>query len=258
MNKFFVSLLCVVFAGTPVVRSADFNGTMQWSARIEFVNPQMDMVQSAMKNPEMLSMLLQNSQLREMIESKLGPLNPSGGATSLLPTGLTLAVKGPCALVKIEGGLVFREVLSLADQRVAYSINRPARTFQKLPDLTVSKTASRPKIKVTRTEDTSTLLGYPCNRFLVEADDAGAKSHFSVWTTNAIKGLDAAAVKRLSWGQAGTPDFMGQLEGVPLKIDAVTPDVKVGLLATRLTIGPVDSALFVLPAGFKEVAGSAN
>jgi hypothetical protein len=216
------------------------------------------MVQSAMKNPEMISVLLQNSQLREMIESKLGPLNPSGGATSLLPTGLTLAVKGTRALVKTEGGLVFREVLSLADQHVAYLINRPARTFQKLPDLTASKTASKPSIKVTRTEEKSTILGYPCNRFLIEADDAGAKSHFSVWTTNAIKGLDAAAVKCLSWGQAGTPDFMGQLEGVPLKIDAVTPDVKVGLLATRLTLGPVDGALFVLPAGFKQVTGSAN
>jgi len=218
----------------------------------------MDMVQSAMKNPEMIAVLLQNSHLREMIESKLGPLNPSGGATSLLPTGFTLAVKGPRALVKTEGGLVFREVLSLADQQVAYSINRRARSFQKLPDLTASKTASMPKIKVTRTADTSTILGYPCNRFLVEADDAGVTSHFSVWTTNAIKGLDAAAVKRLSWGQAGTPDFMGQLEGVPLKIDAVTPDVKVAILATSLIMGPVDSALFVLPAGFKEVTGSAN
>jgi hypothetical protein len=70
--------------------------------------------------------------------------------------------------------------------------------------------------------------------------------------------LDTAAVKRLSGVQAGAPDFLGKLEGVPLKIDAVTPDAKVGLLATRITLGPVDGALFVLPAGFKEVAGLVN
>lgn len=258
MNKFFVFLLWVGFAVGSSVCAADFNGTMQWSARIEFVDPQMDMVQSAMKSPEMLSLLLQNPQVRGLLESKLGPLNTNGGATSLLPSGFTVVIKGPRALVKTDGGLVFREVLSLADQHVAYSINRSARTYQKFTDAAAAGMSSTAKIKVTRTADTSLILGYACNRFLVEADDDGVKSHFSVWTTTAIKGLDAAAVKRLSWGKVGAPDFLAKLEGVPLKIDAVTPDAKVGLVVRRITLEPVDGALFVLPAGFKEVAGSVN
>lgn len=254
MNKFFVSLLWVVCVLASAGRAQEFNGTLQWSARIEFLDQQMDMVQAAMKNPEMLSLLLQNRQLRGMLESKLGPLNANGGATSLLPTGGTLFIKGQRALLKTEGGLVSREVLSLGDQRAAYSLNRPARTYQKIADSTMSGVGAAVKTKVTRTKDTAVILGYTCNRFLVEADDAGAKSHFSVWTTTSIKGLDAAALKRLSWGQAGSPDFLGKIEGVPLKIDAVTPDAKIGLVATKLTVGPVDGALFVLPAGFKQVA----
>ncbi|MCS6243521.1 MAG: hypothetical protein H2172_06645 [Opitutus sp.] len=254
MNKLFVSLLWVVCAFVPVGLAEEFNGTMQWSARIEFLDPQMDMVQSAMKNPEVLAMLLQNPQLRGMLESKLGPLNANSGATSLFPTGGTLFIKGQRALVKTEGGLVSREVLSMGDQRTAYSLNRPARTYQKIADSAASGAGAAVKTKVTRTKDTAVILGYACNRFLVEADDAGAKSHFSVWTTTAIKGLDAAALKRLSWGQAGAPDFLGKIEGVPLKIDAVTPDAKVGLVATRITVGPVEGALFVLPAAFKQVA----
>jgi hypothetical protein len=254
MNKLFVSLLWVVCAFAPVVRAQEFNGTMQWSARIEFLDPQMDMVQSAMKNPEMLSLLLQNQQLRGMLESKLGPLNANGGATSLFPTGFTLFVKGQRALVKTAGGMVSREVLSLGDQRVAYSLNRAARTYQKIADSAMSGAGAAVKSKVTRTKDSAVILGYGCNRFLVEVDDAGTKSHFSVWTTIEIKGLDAAAVKRLSWGQAGSPDFLGKIEGVPLKIDVVTPDAKVGLVATGLKLGAVDGALFVLPTGFKQVA----
>ena len=254
MNKFFVSFLWVVCAFASAGRAEEFSGTMQWSARIEFLDPQMDMVQSAMKNPEMLAMLLQNPQLRGMLESKLGPLNANGGATSLFPTGGTLFFKGQRALVKTEGGLVSREVLSLGDQRAAYSLNRPARTYQKIADAAMSGAGAAVKTKVTRTKDTAVILGYACNRFLVEADDAGAKSHFSVWTTTAIKGLDAAALKRLSWGQAGSPDFLAKIEGVPLKIDAVTPDAKIGLVATKITVGAVDGALFVLPAAFKQVA----
>ena len=254
MNKLFVSLLWMVCAFAPAVRAEEFTGTMQWSARIEFLDPQMDMVQSAMKNPEMLSVLLQNPQLRGMLEGKLGPLNASGGAKSLFPTGFTLVIKGQRALLKTEGGLVSREILALGDQRAAYSLNRPARTYQKIADGAASGEGAAVKTKVARTKDTAVILGYVCTRYLVEADDAGARSHFSVWTTTAIKGLDAAALKRLNWGQAGSPDFLGKLEGVPLKIDATTPDAKVGLVATRISVGAVDGALFVLPAGFKQVA----
>ena len=261
MNKLFVALFWCVFAVAPAVCAEDFSGTMQWSARIEFVDPQvasqMEMVQAALKNPELLSLLLQNPQLREMLEGKLGPLSSSGSATSLLPTGFILSIKGQRALVKTEGGLVSREVLSLADQHAAYTINRTARTYQKLPDPAAAGSASVVKLKVTRTTETAQILGYPCNRFIVEANDAGAKSRFSVWTTTAIKGLDAAAVKRLNWGQAGGIDFMAQIEGVPLKVDAVTPDAKVALAATRITPGTVDGSLFVLPVGFKQLSGFA-
>ena len=261
MNKLFVALLWVVFVVVSTVRAEDFSGTMQWSARIEFVDPQvasqMEMVQAALKNPELLSLLLQNPQLREMLESKLGPLSSSGSASSLLPTGFILSIKGQRAWVKTEGGLVSREVLSLADQHTAYVINRQARAYQKLPGPATAGSPSAVKLKVTRTTETAQILGYPCNRFIVEANDAGAKSRFSVWTTTAIKGFDAAAVKRLNWGLASGTDFMAQIEGVPLKVDAVTPDAKVALAATRITPGSVDGALFTLPAGFTQVSGTA-
>ena len=257
MNKLFVVLLWVALGASRVLGAEDFNGTLQWSARIEFLDPQMDMVQSAMKNPEMLALVLQNPQVRGMLESKLGTLDLSSGATSLFPTGFTVQIKGARSLVKTEGGVVSKELLSLADKRVAYAINRPARTYQKLPD-SLSEGATRVKIKVTRTTETATILGYACRRFLVEADDGGAKSRFTVWTTTAISGLDNAAVKRLNWAQVGGADFLGQIEGFPLKIDAVTPDAKVVLAATRITVGPVAAALLTLPAGFKEVAGAAH
>jgi hypothetical protein len=50
---------------------------------------------------------------------------------------------------------------------------------------------------------------------------------------------------------------MGKIEGVPLKVDGGTPEATVSVVATRIKIGPVDAALFSLPAGFKEVTGAA-
>ena len=257
MNKLFVVLLWVVLGTVRLLGAEDFNGTLQWSARIEFVDPQIDLVQSAMKNPEMLGFVLQNPQVRGMLESKLGALDLSSGATSLFPTGFTVQIKGARTLVKTEGGVISKELLSLADKRVAYAINRQARTYQKLPD-SLRGGAAGVKIKVTRTPETATILGYVCRRFLVDADDGGAKSRFTVWATTAISGLDSAALKRLNWAQVGGVDFLGQIEGFPLKIDAVTPDAKVALAATRITVGPVAGAIFTLPAGFKEVAGAAH
>jgi hypothetical protein len=243
------------------VCAEEFSGTMQWSARIDFLDSQVaaqvEMAQAAAKNPDMLALLLQNAQLRGMLEDKLGPLNTNSGAASFLPTGFIVTIKGPRALVKTQGGVVFREVLVLADKRLAYSLNRSARTYQKLP-AAASVDISTVKTKVTRMQETVTLLGYVCQRYVVETDDAGAKSRFYVWATAGIQGLDAAVIKRLTWSAAIGTDFLDKIEGVPLKIDGTTPDAKFALAATRINVGAVDGALLALPAGFKQVAGNAH
>ncbi len=260
MNKLFVSLLLLVFTGvSTVVRAQDFSGTMTWSARIELTDPQardqLAMAESALKNPTMMALLKENQQLRGMLEKELGTLNPDSGATSVLPTGFTLQVKGPRALVKTQGGLVSREVLTLGDKNAAYLINRPAHSYEKL---SAGTAASSVKTKIVRTTETAQIIGYNCRRFLVETDDSGAKSRFSVWTTTEIKGLNTAALQRMNWSQDGGTALLKQIEGVPLKIDAATPEAKIALTATRITPEVLDGALFTLPPGFKEVQGSSN
>ena len=254
MKFFFAVLLSVCAAG--LVRAQDFNGTMTWSARIELTDPQareqLSMAEEALKNPALLSMLLDSAQVRGLLEKQLGPINPNSGATSVLPTGFTLQIKGPRALVKTEGGLVSREVLTLADKNTAYTLDRRARTYQRLIEPAAARSTA--KAKVTRTNETATLLGYACRRYLVETDDGGAKSRFSVWTTTELKAANTTAFKRLQWGESGGADFLAQVEGVPLRIDATTPEAKIALLATRITPGALPDALFALPAGFKETA----
>lgn len=258
MKSFFaVLLLCVCATG--LLRAQDFNGTMAWSARIELTDPQareqLSMAEEALKNPALLSMLLDNAQMRGLLEKQLGPINANSGATSVLPTGFTLQIKGPRALVKTEGGLVSREVLTLADKNTAYTLDRRARTYQRLTE-PAAAARSTAKVKVTRTSETASLLGHACRRYLVDTDDGGAKSRFSVWTTTELNAANTAAFKRLQWGESGGADFLAQVEGVPLKIDATTPEAKIALLATRITPGALSDALFVLPAGFKETAAA--
>ncbi len=252
--------LCVavfLLGWTGLLRSEDFDGTMIWSARIELTDPeareQLAMVEAALKSPELLAMLLDNPQVRGVLEQKLGPINPAAGATRVLPTGFTVQIKGPRALVRTEGGLVSREVLALADKNAAYALDRRAKTYQRLAGQTRRPSV---KAKVTRTPDTATLLGYACHRYLVETEEGGSKARFSVWTTTAIKADNTGAFKGLQWADAGGFDFLAQVEGLPLKIEAATPEAKIALLATRITPGAPPDAVLTLPAGFKETRSS--
>jgi len=136
---------------------------------------------------------------------------------------------------------------------VSYRIDRKARTYRKLAADPIKEAAGNHK--VTPTGETTKVLGYTCKRYLIKTIEGGEKMAYSIWATSDIKGLDAKTPSRLNFDQSGS-EFMSQIEGVPLKIDVVTPQVKLFMVATTVKKETLPDSLFVLPAGFKEVAAT--
>ncbi|MDF3057901.1 MAG: hypothetical protein K0R17_2116 [Rariglobus sp.] len=264
--------LAIGFVTCPL-SAADFSGTIIWTTRFDITDPemkrqmedakarmsdpemqaQMKAAQEAMNSPEMQAMIKANPQMKQMMEKQMQAMSKPGGMGDLFPKGFTLQIKGPRSLMKTDGGVGAGDILTLADQKISYQIDRAARTYRKIPADTV-KDAPEGKFKVTPTKETAKVLGYTCRKYLVETTENEAKLTWSIWATDDIKGLDASALRRLRFGQSSGPDFLSKIDGVPLKIDATTPQMKIFMEATGVKSEALPDSLFELPGGFKEVA----
>jgi hypothetical protein len=176
---------------------------------------------------------------------------PGASHADMFPKGFTVQIKGPRSLMRTEGGVGAGDVLTLADKNISYQIDRDARTYRKLPTDPVKDMGI--KFKVTPTKETAKIQGYTCRNYLVETTESEVRMTYSIWATEDIKGLDARALRRLRMGQSSGPDYLSKIEGVPLKIDATTPQMKMLMEATSVKTENLPDSLFTLPEGFKEL-----
>lgn len=272
MKKLFGLFTLAAGLATGVLSAADFSGTITWAVRAEITDPemkqqmeenrkrmsdpemqaQMKAAQEAMNNPQMQEMMRANPQMKEMMEKQMKAMSKPGAGGDPFPKGFTLQMKGPRSLVRTDGGIGAGDVLTLADKNISYQIDREARTYRAIPADSLKDPGSI-KFKVTPTKETTKVLGYTCRNYLVETTDSEIKMTYSIWATNDIKGLDARALRRLRMGQSTGPDFFNQIEGVPLKMETTTPQMKMFMEATSVKPETLPDSLFTLPAGFKEV-----
>lgn len=276
-TRFTLFTLIAGFLATGLL-AADFTGTVAWKTRVEITDPemkkqmadaqaqmadpemqaQMKAAQEAMNDPQMQAMLKANPQMREMMEKQMKAFSKPGAATGgdMFPKGFTLRVKGPRSLLRTEGGMAAGDVLTLADKNVSYQIDRDARTYRQISAEAAKTTeAKETPFKVTQTKETASVLGYTCTKYLVESTDRDVPMAWSIWATEDIKGLDASSLRRMRMGQSAGPDFFSKINGVPLKIDATMPQMKMFMEATSVKAESLPDSLFALPAGFKEVSG---
>lgn len=261
------------------LHAQNFEGTVTWKMRADITDPaakkemqaaqaqmaspemqaQMREAQAAMQSPEMQEMMKQNPQMRAMLEQKMGALKGVGGMTggggggfdSMFPKGFNLQTKGQRTLVKIEGGMMASEVLTQSDKDASYKLNREAQTYQKLPQ---SKPTEGPaeNFKISRTTETAKILGYNCTKYLVTSQGRQERANYSVWVTSEIKGLDPKKLRGLRVGRESGPNFMSQLDGVPLKMEIATPEANITMEVSAIKKESLADGLFELPADFTE------
>lgn len=261
---------------TAALRAGDFEGTVTWKMKAEISDPalqakmqaaqaqlatpemqaKLQQAQTAMQSPQMQEMMRQNPQMKAMIERQMaamqGPAaasgNPLGG---MMPQGFTLKAKGQRSLVIVDGGIMAGEILTLGDKDEAYRINRDERTYQRIDHPMLDQPAAK-SYKITRTGQTEKILGYTCTRCEVTATGATGteKTSYTVWVTKEIKGLDPKQLSALRVGRDRGPNFLEQLDGVPLKMEIHSAQANLMLECTSIIPGALPDALFQLPADF--------
>ncbi|MBS0631451.1 MAG: DUF4412 domain-containing protein [Verrucomicrobia bacterium] len=279
MKKFTAFLAAVCLAVT--LSAQDFEGTISWKMTAEIADPalkakmqaaqarlaspemqaQLQQAQAAMQNPQMQEMMRQNPQMKAMIERQLAAMQGPGAASAaenplaaMLPESFTFKTKGQRSLVIIKGGMAAGEILTMADKDATYRINRDEQTYQKIGHES-AETPSTTIYKITRTTETAKILGYTCTRCDVEPGTSTSpeKMTYTVWVTSEIKGLDPKKLREIRVGQGRSgANFVGQLDGVPLKMEVHSAKANFTMEVTAITPGALSAAAFELPANFTE------
>lgn len=203
-----------------------------------------------MNDPEFKAMMEANPQIKAQIETMLKAAE-GGQVNSMMPTALTVKIKGSNSLTKMEGGIMSNiEILYLSDKNTTYNINREAKTYS-----VVSRGADTIKIsdvKVTKTSETTKVLGYNCTKYIVESMVQGRKLNQVLWATPDVKGLDmkSLARQRMANGQQGI--FYEKVDGIPLKMEVKQPEGNMTMEAVELKKQSLSASDFSLPPDFKE------
>lgn len=276
MKKFAAFLVAALL--TLTLSAQDFEGTITWKMTAEIADPalkakmqaaqaqlaspamqaKMQQAQAAMQSPQMQEMMRQNPQMKAMIERQLAALKGPAAASdnplsAMLPESFTFKTKGQRSLVIIKGGPAAGEILTMADKNATYRLNREAQTYQKVTR-EPAETPASPTYRITRTTETAKILGYTCTRCDVEPSTSTSpvKMTYAVWVTAEIKGLDPKKLRAIRVGQGRGASFIGQLDGVPLKLEVHSPKANFTMEVTAITPGTLPAAEFELPADFTE------
>ena len=143
------------------------------------------------------------------------------------------------------------EVLYLKDKNQSVTLNRANKTYTIVSSTT--STTQTSKAKVTKTSETTKVLTYTCTKYLVEMKEAGKTITNVIWATTEIKDFNLNHLSNQRIGSQ-TMSFEG-IEGVPLKMEMNTPEMKLTMEATEIKKQTIPATDFTIPADYKEVKG---
>lgn len=257
--------------------SQTFEGTVKFSMTAEVTDPKMKAqmeqgmqklndpamqakmkeMQEKMNDPQMKAMMEANPQMKAQMENAMKMAQgggTSGGMTSMMPTGFIFKMKDGNSLTIIDGGMMPMEVLHLKDK--SYRIDRKNKTYSELsvggsPNMPQQ---TKPQVQIIKTNEKATILNYPCTKYVATITEKGKTINQIYWTTTDIKDFDMKSLVKQRMGR-GEPMFYEGIEGVPLKIEMITPEAKMIMEVTEMKREPLNAADFSLPADFKEIKG---
>ena len=254
----------------------NFGGTLHWSMKTDITDPamqqqmqqaqaqlndpatqaKMQQMQAAMNDPQMRAMMENNPQMKAMMEHQMGMMagGPGGGnaSHSLMPTGMTLKIKDGRTLFNMEGGPMPMSILTLPEKSASYALNVSNKTYTTLPAPAPDQPAKTDKYKVTKTGESATILGYTCQKFLVEQTDE--QTTLVIWATTQIPGVDAKQLARMRTGRGKGSNFMKDIQGVPLKMEIHAPKMNMTMEATAVNKESLSDDLFSIPSDYTESA----
>lgn len=248
--------------------SQNFEGVIKWSVTTEITDPklkaqmdeaqkkmndpatqaQMKQLQERLNDPQMKAMMDANPQMKTQMENALRMLQ-GGDMNSMIPKGITIKVKNGNTRTIMEGGMMEgNEALYKKDKNQSYLINESAKTYTVLPP---GNTGAHTNVKITKTTETQKILGYNCIKTIATVTEKGQSIDQVFWTTTEIRDFDfkSLAGQHMSSNQSM---FYEGIEGVPLKMEMTTPQMKMTMQVTEMKKSSLADSTFEIPAGFTE------
>lgn len=271
----FLVLLALISRGA---RAADFEGVVQWTFQVEVTDPAMreqlaeqqrqladpaqrEELRAMIASPQMQAVMAHNPQMKTAMETqlRLAEEAAAGNGTDdlmsgLMPRGMTLRAKAGRTNLRIEGGALPMEIISREDPVEATLVDRPARTFSRIPAVaeTPPDAPEQADHVVIPTGATQVILGHTCRQYLVETTQDGKKLVGSIWATADVPGLDASILARARIGGGDEDAYLNEIPGLPLQMELSTPQMRIVVEAVGLRPGSVAETVFTIPPGFTE------
>jgi hypothetical protein len=262
-------MIAVLVLATVPASAQSFEGTIKWSMKMEITDPamkaqmadaqqkmndpamqaKMKEMQEKMKDPKFKAMMESNPQMKAMTERMMGGCYMM---SNMIPRGMTIKIKGENSLMTMDGGMMSGDFLHTKDKSV--KLNREEKTYWVMPSGEGNATANQPQPTVTKTSETTKILGYSCTKYVVTISEQGQTVTTNMWTTNEIKDVDLKAMAKQRMGR-GQSMFYSQVEGVPLRIESGTPQGQMIMEVTEFKRESLNAADFTIPADYKETQG---
>ncbi|MBA4056229.1 MAG: hypothetical protein C0490_16055 [Marivirga sp.] len=269
-------ILAVLLLSVMAGNAQNFEGVITWKITSDITDPkvkaqmeeaqkkmndpatkaQMKEMEEKMNDPQFKAMMEANPQMKAQMEAAMKMMQGGGDLNSMMPKGFIIKMKNQNVLTSMDGGMMANtETLYLNDKKTAYQINREAKTYSVLPQAKTEdvKDAEKVDIKVTKTSETTKVLGYTCTKYVVESKTQGHSMQQNFWTTTAIKDFDFKSLAHQRMGNGQQSLFYDQIEGVPLKMEMMMPQGKMVMEVTELKKQSLSSGDFAIPSGYKEV-----
>ena len=265
---------CLLLLCAWSAQAQSFEGTIKWTMKMEITDPamkakmeegmkkmndpamqaRMKEMQAKMNDPQMKAAMEANPQMKAQMENAM-KMMAGGDMNSMMPKGFSIELKNGNGLTKMEGGVMGNmEMLYLKDKDMTYHLDRQNKTYSVMDTNKDGQATPSTSAKVTKTSETTKILGYTCTKYLVEYTEGTTTMKQSIWTTTDIKDIDLKSMSKHKIGRGQSLYFEG-LDGVPLRTEMGTPQGSMSMEATEIKRGSVSSSDFVIPSDFKETQG---
>ena len=211
-------------------------------------------MEAKMNTPEMKKMMEQNPQMKAAMEAAMKSAKGGGapgGMAGMMPSGMTMKIKGTNMSSIMEGGFGNGMEVIHASGQSATRVNRADKTYSKMPEGQGGRPA--PEVKITKGTETAKLLGYNCQKYTAEVQERGKTITQIFWTTTEIKDMDMKGLAKQRMGQGGQALFYDKMDGVPLKMEFASLEGTMIMEVTEIKRQKIEDGDFVVPADFKEV-----
>ncbi|MBI1770504.1 MAG: DUF4412 domain-containing protein [Bacteroidetes bacterium] len=269
MKKLLMALLALV---ATQVQSQNFEGSIAWSMKMEITDPKlkaqmaegqqkmndpatqakMKELQEKMKDPQFKAMMENNPQMKAMMEK----MTQGGGdmMSNMMPKGMIVRMKDGNSLVTMDGGMMAGDFLHLKDKNESVKLDRENKTYWVMPSGNEPGKTEGAKPTITKTSETMKVMGYTCTKYVAVMSEHGQTLTTNMWTTTEIKDIDPKAFAKQRMGK-GQSMFYEGMDGMPLRIESITPQGNMVMEVTDIKRGGQNAADFTIPSDYKETKG---